>query len=133
VTGTVGVDIVDISRVRKVLEKWGDRFRNRVFTPGEIRYCEGKRFPAGHYAARFAAKEAFFKSAGGRLQGGWRYRDIDVAAGPGGRPVVRVGGRVAEALNSGEPLRWDVSLTHEKGYAVAVVLFGRHVPGDFPP
>ena len=132
-TATVGIDIVDISRVRKVLEKWGDRFRNRVFTAGEVRYCEGKRFPAGHYAARFAAKEAFFKSAGHRLQEGWRYRDIEVAAAPGGRPVVRVGGRVAEALNSGQPLRWDVSLTHEKGYAVAVVLFGRHLPGDCPP
>lgn len=118
----VGVDIVGIERIEAVLDRWGDRFRKRVFTDGEIRYCEGKRFPAGHYAARFAAKEAFFKSAGDILRGGWNYRDIEVVRSEGGRPSIRVLGRVAETLGRERGLVWDVSLTHERRYAAAVVV-----------
>lgn len=126
----IGMDIVDVSRIERVLKKWGDRFRTRVFTAGEIRYCEGKRCPARHYAARYAAKEAFFKSAGDSIPGGWVFRDIEVATAKSGRPFILLSGRMAESLRPGGTLRWDVSLTHEKQYAAAVVFLSGRLPEE---
>ena len=60
----IGTDLVEVSRVEKILQKWGEKFLKKVFSQNEIEYCKKKAFPAIHFAARFAAKESFLKSLG---------------------------------------------------------------------
>jgi|WetSurSiteA1Bulk_404760.scaffolds.fasta_scaffold60257_2 holo-[acyl-carrier protein] synthase len=102
----VGIDIVEIPRIRHVVDRYGDRFLSRVFTDEEIAYARGRRKMEEPLAGRFAVKEAFMKAVGRRLP----WRDIEVCQDKG-RPFVRYGGK--EYLG--------VSISHERAYAVAVV------------
>ena len=102
----IGIDIVDISRIEALAAKHGERFLQRVFTEGEISYARGKRRCSESLAGRFAAKEAFMKALGRRLP----WRDIEIVRS-GGRPFSRYRGK--EFV--------DVSISHERAYAVAVV------------
>ena len=115
---TVGVDIIEISRVQRVLARWGERFLNHLYTANEVALCRG-RTPA--LAVRFAAKEAVMKALGTGTHGvGWR--DIEILADSRGKPWVQLHGR-AEA-RAGEQGTYDlaVSLSHSREYAVAVVI-----------
>lgn len=112
-----GVDMVRISRIRRTLERYGDRFRRRVFTPVEIAYCSRKRDPAASFAARFAAKEACFKAVGGTRRPFWR--DIELVNGPNGKPQLFLHGRMA-AAHAG--VRMVVAVTHDGDYAMATVV-----------
>ena len=104
----IGVDIVDIARIRAAVEKHGTRFLEKVFTEKEIGYAEPKKRAEEKFAGRFAAKEAFMKASGGRLP--WRDIEIDHEKG---RPFITFHGK-----------RYDgVSISHERAYAVAVVVF----------
>ena len=90
---TTGVDFVEIDRIAAVLQRYGDRFLQRVFTPGEIAYCRGR---APNLAARFAAKEAVMKSLGTGFRGvGWR--DVEVVRAPSGAPSPRLHGRATRS------------------------------------
>ncbi|CAI8043040.1 Holo-[acyl-carrier-protein] synthase [Geodia barretti] len=107
-----GVDLIEIERVAGVLERHGERFLRRVFTPGEIAYCRGR---APNLAARFAAKEAVMKSLGTGFRGvGWR--DVEVVRAPSGAPSPRLHGRA---------LRIAISLSHSRGFAVAFAVASR--------
>lgn len=115
---SVGVDIVEIGRISQTLERFGERFLARVYTPAEVAYCRG-RVP--ELAARFAAKEAISKALGTGLVGvGWS--EMEVLADRRGKPVVTLHGRAlarAEALG----LRaWAVSLSHTDDQAIALVV-----------
>ena len=114
----VGIDIIEIDRIRQVVELWGQRFLRRVYTDGEIQYCRGR---APQLAARFAAKEAVMKVLGtGRYGVGWR--DIEVVRRRGGPPSFRLQGR---ALGVAQRLSVNgiaLSLSHSREYAVASVL-----------
>lgn len=114
----VGTDIVSVSRIASAINRSGGRFLLRVFTPAERDYCLARRTPEQCFAARFAGKEAVFKALGTGLAGcGWR--DVEIAADPGGGPQVRLLGRAAGiALDQGIG-RVLLSLTHEDHYAVA--------------
>ncbi len=115
---TTGVDIIEIERIRRVLERWGQRFLNRVYTEEEASYCRGR---PPNLAARFAAKEAAMKALGTGLRGvGWK--DIEVVRGAGGEPSIRLHGRAllrAEKLGVEE---MALSLSHSRDYAVAFVV-----------
>lgn len=115
---TVGVDIVEIGRVKQTIERFGDRFLNRIYTQREIDLCRG-RVP--ELAARFAAKEAVMKALGTGVRGvGWR--DIEVLPQRGGKPLVFLSGRArarAEAMRLGE---LAISLTHSDDFAIASVV-----------
>ena len=115
---TTGVDIIEIDRVRRVLEQYGQRFLSRVFTPGEIAYCRGR---APNLAARFAAKEATMKALGTGVRGvGWK--DIEVVRHESGAPAIKLhqrGKRRAQKLAVQEI---SVSLSHSREYAVAFVV-----------
>jgi len=115
---TTGVDMIEIWRIQGALERWGQRFLNRIYTEGEISYCRGR--PA-NLAARFAAKEAAMKALGTGLRGvGWK--DIEVVRGPGGAPSICLHGRAllrAEKLGVRE---LALSLSHSRDYAVAFVV-----------
>lgn len=119
----IGTDIIEVERVRRAVDhaSWGNRFRERVFTPGEIAYCLRRQRYAESFAARFAAKEAVMKALGtGYGQGVW-WRDIEVVRG-GGRPaIVLHGGALARAEAIGAS-RWHLSLTHTAGQAMAHVI-----------
>ena len=111
---TVGVDLVDIARFERVIERWGDRFLDRIFTPEERRSCAETARPSIHLAARFAAKEAIFKLLGGR---GVSWREIDLPRMPGRRAEPRLCGNTARLLGG---RRLSVSLSHTDTQAVAV-------------
>jgi holo-[acyl-carrier protein] synthase len=118
----VGVDIVEIARIRRVVERWQDRFIRRVFTPDELAYALGRRDPAEHLAARFAAKEAVLKALGTGLTMGVRWREMEVRRPRGGRPTLRLTGRM-QALGAARGVRaLHVSLSHDGGYALAQVV-----------
>ncbi len=115
---SVGVDMAEIPRIRRALERWGDRFLRRVYTPAEVAYCRG-RVP--ELAARFAAKEAISKALGTGLVG-VSWVEMEVLADRRGKPVVVLHGRAlarARALGLDE---WAISLTHTDATAVAFVV-----------
>lgn len=113
----IGIDIVDISRVRKILEGDSDgAFRKRIFGEPEIAYCEKFSNKAEHYAARFAAKEAFIKACHRRETA---FKDIVVHNGDTGEPRIVLEGA---ALKIFEKFKIHVSLTHASETASAIVL-----------
>ena len=102
IVGT-GIDIAEVPRIREAIERHGQRFLNRIFTEGEIQYCESKANRVERYAARFAAKEAGMKAIGTGWNHGVRWRDIEVARKPGGRPTLvaaRKGRRICRQAGS---------------------------------
>lgn len=117
-----GVDIVSVGRVRAVLERQKTRFIERVFTPGEQKYCEAHRDPAPHYAVRFAAKEAFLKALGTGLRDGISWHDIEVAHDRLGKPELILSGRAIEIFMEQGMSRAFLSLAHDGGMAVATVV-----------
>ena len=115
----VGVDLIEIERVRRALERYPS-FRERCFTVGERRYCESRPNPAQHYAARFAGKEAVGKALGFGVARAFAWRDVEIVGRP--KPDVRLSGRVlawAERLEAG---RLDLSMTHSRSLAAAVAV-----------
>ncbi|MEA3470522.1 MAG: holo-ACP synthase, partial [Thermodesulfobacteriota bacterium] len=90
----IGTDLVDVSRIEKIIGKWNDRFLKRIFSQGEIRYCKKRAFPPQHYAARFAVKEALLKCIGMGLFSGLNLRDIEVVNTKEGKPELTVHGKV---------------------------------------
>jgi holo-[acyl-carrier protein] synthase len=122
---TTGVDIIEISRVRRVAERYGQRFLKRVYTPGEIDYCRGR---APNLAARFAAKEATMKALGTGVRGvGWK--DIEVVRQESGAPTIRLHGRAKARAQSLKVLEISLSLSHSQEYAVAFVVIQCQPPG----
>lgn len=115
-----GVDMVEINRVRDVLERHGERFLNRIFTPREQDYC-GDRVP--ELAVRFAGKEAMMKALGTGVRGiGWR--EIEILANGRGKPVVLLHGKALARANHIGLREFDISLTHERELACAFVVGG---------
>lgn len=122
---SVGVDIVEVARVRRLLEdpRIGRRFRERVFAAKEIAYCESKRRGSCEsYAARFAAKEAVMKALGTGWGANARWLDIEVARARSGKPDIILHDKAAELAHKLRICRWCLSLTHTSQHAVAYVV-----------
>jgi holo-[acyl-carrier protein] synthase len=117
----IGTDIVGVERIAGSLRR-SAAFAEAVFSPEERRYCDAQARPAQHYAARFAAKEAFLKAIGRGIFDGVALPDIEVVGGAGGQPLLRLGPTAAAALGEVGGLRALVSLTHEGGLALAFVV-----------
>lgn len=118
----IGVDIVETARIEGSLARFGDRFLHRVFTAGEIEYCQSMKYPTRHLAARFAAKEAVSKAFGTGIGKAMSWKDIDVQRKETGEPfLVLTGG--AEKLGADRALgRSWLSLSHTDNHAVATVV-----------
>jgi len=117
---SVGVDLTEVSRIRKLIDRYGDRFLDRVFTSTEIEYCKSKRQgSAQSFAARYAAKEAVFKSTGLGLRTHMRWHDIEVRNDANGRPQLHLSGHVATLL---EGKKAHISLSHTADMAIAMVV-----------
>ncbi|MBK7432932.1 MAG: holo-ACP synthase [Chitinophagaceae bacterium] len=120
ITG-LGIDLIEVERVAyRVGKKEG--FRELVFSTSEIEYCESKANKYEHYAARFAAKEAFFKAMGTGWVNGTAFHEVQVLNNEIGRPEISFLGTTAETIASMGPLRVTVSLSHLKTIASAVVI-----------
>jgi holo-[acyl-carrier protein] synthase len=114
----VGIDLIEIERVRRALERHGDGFRMRCFTEAEREYCESKANPAQHYAGRFAAKEAVGKALGSGVYFTWR--EIEIRGRP--KPGVNLSGRTAEVAKRIRAGRIELSMTHSRELAAAVAV-----------
>jgi holo-[acyl-carrier protein] synthase len=116
----VGVDLIEISRIRTMLERWGNRFLQRIYTPTEIVRYQGR---VSELAARFAAKEAISKALGvgiwARTGIGWQ--DAEVLSDPLGKPVVHLYGRAARRATELALNHWAISLSHSNDNAIAMV------------
>lgn len=115
---SVGVDIVEIGRIRRALERWGERFTGRLYTEDEVAYCRG-RVP--ELAARFAAKEAISKALGTGIVG-ISWNEMEVLADRRGKPLVRLHGRARARAESLGLAEWAISLSHSDDHAVAFVV-----------
>ena len=121
IVGT-GIDIAEVPRIRKAIERFGVRFLQRVFTPAEILYCDSKANRAERYAARFAAKEAAMKALGTGWNHGVRWRDCEVTRLPGGRPTLTFHGKAAEVSARLGVKHSALSLSHTAEQAIAQVI-----------
>ncbi|MFA5538284.1 MAG: holo-ACP synthase [Gemmobacter sp.] len=130
----IGSDLANIERIAATLDRFGDRFRNRVFTPEEQRKAERRRDVAGTYAKRWAAKEACSKALGTGLRMGISWKDMAVSNLRSGQPVMHLTGWAAERLAAMTPEGHEaivhVTLTDDHPWAQAVVLIeARPLPG----
>lgn len=117
-----GVDLVEVKRIEQILVRWGGKFLQKVFTPEEIRDVQGRKYPALHLAARFAAKEAVSKA----LSGVWppgriNWQDVEIRNEPDGRPRVFLRGKIQDKLKENS-LSLLLSISHTRSNALASVL-----------
>lgn len=114
-----GVDMVACERLRAAIERHGERFLLRVFTPAELEYCRGKKREIEHLAGRFAAKEAVFKVLGTGWGAGTNWTDVEVRNLPSGRPEVFLKGQTREIADTMGLERILISISHIKTHAIA--------------
>jgi holo-[acyl-carrier protein] synthase len=117
-----GVDIAEVARVRETIERFGERFLKRIYTEGEVRYCERRARRFESYAARFAAKEAGMKALGTGWSRGVRWRDIEVVRPKGQRPTIQFHGEAAAVAARLGTKNVALSLTHTSEEALAHVI-----------
>jgi holo-[acyl-carrier protein] synthase len=120
-----GIDIAEVPRIAQAIERFGDRFLGRIFTPGEIRYCDSKANRVERYAGRFAAKEAAMKALGTGWNHGVRWRDCEVTRAPGSRPTMSFHGKAGEIAARLGVSNIALSISHTEEQAIAHVILER--------
>ena len=122
----IGSDLLDIRRIEKTISRFGDRFKNKIFTKNEINKCEKRLNKVACYAKRFAAKEAASKALGTGFRKGVFWKDLEVVNLPSGKPTIKFHGNSLIHLNSLLPsegkLSIDLTITDEYPYAQALVI-----------
>jgi holo-[acyl-carrier protein] synthase len=122
----LGIDIIEIARVKKSIENYGDNFLNKVFTIEEIRYCNSKFNKYQHYAARFAAKEAVYKALASGWQEGLRWKDIEIQNDNSGMPSIKPSGKLKMFLSENTQLR--ISISHSDNFVTSVAIIFKNNP-----
>jgi holo-[acyl-carrier protein] synthase len=117
-----GIDLVEIARLRKVIERLKDRFILRVFTPGEQEFCNAHRDPVPHYAVRFAAKEALFKALGTGWAKGVTWLDVEVRRERQDAPTMVLHGEAQKLSAAMGAQKAHLSLSHSDQWAIAMVI-----------
>src|SRR3984885_6105531 len=118
----LGTDLIETRREEQRIDRFGDRFLERIFSPLEIAYCKRKKNAAESFAARFAAKEAGAKALGTGISRGVTWKDFEVKRETSGRPSLHLSGRAAELAVAIGVKRIQLSLTHSRDLAMAVVV-----------
>ena len=120
----IGIDTIEVPRIERTISIYGEQFLNRIFTESEIRYCGSRRYSAEHFAARFAAKEAFAKAIGTGIRRGFIWKEVEVGKEYSGKPVIVIhGSMIRKVINIvSSEYRVQVSLTHTKEVAEAIVI-----------
>ena len=114
-----GIDIIEVGRIKKSIQRYSDRFEQKVFTQKEIDYCHSQADPAKHFAARFSVKEAVLKCFGTGITGGVLWKDIEVDKKKSGQPVLNLHGKGKKLFNQLKLKHIHISITHDKSYAIA--------------
>ena len=117
----IGTDIIEVNRIEKNLEKVSG-LKTKLFTAKEIKYCETKRHSAEHFAARFAAKEAFFKALGTGWRYGFAFTEIEIINNELGKPEITVSGKIEKYITENNISNIHISISHLKDIANAVVI-----------
>ena len=117
----IGIDIIEIERVKRMISRYGEKFLTRIFTESEISYCENKAYPEIHFSARFSAKEAFLKALGTGLSGGIRWRDVETVNDDDGKPDIRYSGKAEEYARKNGVIKVHLSISHSRDYSFAMV------------
>ena len=118
----IGIDLVENARIQHSIERFGERFLHRVFTAGEIAYCQSMKFPERHFAARFAAKEALSKAFGTGIGKAMGWHDIDIRKKPSGEPFLVLTGGAEELATQRGVKNALITLSHTDHYAMAVIV-----------
>jgi holo-[acyl-carrier protein] synthase len=118
----LGTDLMEIARIQKSYDRYGEQFLKRVFTPIEIAYCMSKKNYAESLAARFAAKEAGAKALGTGISRGVNWKELEVRRQPGQRPELHLSGRAAEVAARLGIKRLSLSLSHSRTESIAIVV-----------
>lgn len=114
-----GVDIIEVDRVKKAINKWGDSFLNKIFTEKEVAYSKRRRFAYQHLAARFATKEAVLKAFGGGWSRNLPWKDVEIVNDRKGKPEIILYGAAKTTYDKKRIKRIVVSMSHTRRYAVA--------------
>ena len=118
----IGADLVETARIQHSLERFGERFLHRIFTAGEIAYCQSMKYPARHFAARFAAKESVSKAFGTGIGKSMGWRDIDVHRKASGEPFVVLHGGAKDMGDERRVSAVWISLSHTEHHAMATIV-----------
>ncbi len=118
----VGTDVIEVVRIKQAVEKYGERFLRRLFTPAEIEYCSARKNSALHYAGRFASKEAAFKAMGRGWGGEISWKDVEIANLASGAPQITFHGKALEVITEKKMTRAHVSISHIEDIATAIVI-----------
>jgi holo-[acyl-carrier protein] synthase len=118
----IGTDITECLRIARMIERHGDLFINRVYTPEEIRYCQNRKQATQHFTGRWAAKEAILKALGTGWRRGISWLDMEIRNEPGGKPVVAVRGGVKEVVEELHVKRLLVTISHCHTHATATAI-----------
>jgi holo-[acyl-carrier protein] synthase len=123
----IGIDTIEVSRIEKTIAEYGDQFLRRIYTDDEIAYCNWRKLSAEHFAARFAAKEAFAKAIGTGIRQGFIWREVEVTKAYSGKPLLELRGSMTGKVNTiiGMEYRIHVSLSHTKESAEAMVVIDK--------
>lgn len=115
----IGIDVVEVERIASAIERHGEPFLAKLFTPAERAYCAAQKKPELHYAARFAAKEAVSKALGTGIGGQAGWLDLEITRDPSGAPRLVLQGAAAEFTAGQGITEIQISLTHAREYAAA--------------
>jgi holo-[acyl-carrier protein] synthase len=118
----IGIDIVNITRIERVIRKWEDRFKKRVFSQNEIEYSEGRKRSGQHFAASFAVKEAFIKALGKGFRGNIQMFDIEILRDSYGKPYANLYRKAKQIVEIMAINSIHVSISHDGEYSIAVVI-----------
>jgi holo-[acyl-carrier protein] synthase len=119
----IGIDTIEVPRIARSIATYGDQFVKRIYCEEEIRYCSGRPHAAEHFAARFAAKEAYAKALGTGVRRGFTWKDVCVLKEFSGRPFVELRGGMKSRARQiiGSDFSIQLSITHTKAIAEAIV------------
>jgi len=121
----IGTDIININRVEKSIKRYGKKFKNKIFSKNEIKYCDNKKYSSSFYAKRYAAKEALTKALGTGLNGKINLKNIEITNNKSGKPSIKLSGKTLSFLKKKikrKAFQIDLSLSDDKPWAQATVI-----------
>jgi holo-[acyl-carrier protein] synthase len=116
----IGIDIIEIERIKESIEKLGDRFLNKIYTKKELEYCNSKANKYQHYAARFAAKEAIYKAISSLYKEGIGWHEVEIFNEPNGMPSVKLFGKLKNFLGDDKELK--ITMSHSNNYVTCFAI-----------
>jgi holo-[acyl-carrier protein] synthase len=120
----LGIDIIEIDRIKSSIERFGDKFLNKIYTENEIRYCSSKTNKYQHFAARFAAKEAVAKALSSIYNESWQWKNIEIINNRNGLPEISLNGNLVTLLEKRE---LKLSITHSGHFAAAAAVLSSSI------